>query len=163
MAKDEKKQRRVKGDAYWKLNGFLKKVQELQKEMAEWQERKAEEATFIDIHTAEPITGVYPDLINWNTGSVYNDGAEIIDGIVKNGKIIGRIDKKIIVEYKEMLKSMNALNEEISEYRDKLAQRLNVWPEQIDWKTGKISTEEFDPEELPADLDYLDASEESEA
>jgi len=148
-AKAEKKQRRIKGDAYWKLNGYLKKTQKMQKDLAEWQHQKAEESTYIHFDTGEPITGVYPDLINWQTGAIFNDGAEIVKGMVRNGKIIGRLAKDVLTEYREKMTEQTDLTEEIDAYRNQLAMALNVWPEQIDWKTGKIDTEEFDGIELP--------------
>ena len=162
MAKPDKKQRRVKGDAYWKLNRYVKQGQEQQEELVAWQQQKAEEATFIDPHTAELITGVYFDLINWNTGAIYADGAEIVAGISQNRRVVGRLSREILAEYQKRMEPIKKLNEEIGEYRDKLAVRLDVWPEQIDWMTGKISTEEFEAEVLGESLDGAASSEDDE-
>ena len=154
MSKDEKKkQRRIKGDAFWKLNGYLTKAQKDQEELGKWQQKMAEEAVIIDPVTAQAITGVYPDLINWHTGSIFSDTSEIVNGIVRNGKVAGRLDKKVIAEYQKKMEASRTLNEEVTEYRNKLAKILKVFPEQVDWKTGKVDSEEFDGVELPENLD----------
>lgn len=136
---EEKKQRRIRGDAYWKLNRYLKKVQKLQEEMAAWQQEQAE------------TLGVYIDLINWRSGAIFEDTAEVKNGIVRNGKVVGRAGKEILEEYSERNKKMMELQDEVTAYRDKLARTLKIWPDQIDWKTGKIDTEAFDGIDLPED------------
>jgi len=136
MAKEEKKQRRIQGDAFWKLMAKLKKIKKAQEELVEWQQAKAEEA------------GVYTDLINWNTGAIFSDTAEIVNGSIRNGQIVGRIDREIIAEHREKIKQLNGIDAELGEYRDQLAKQLHVWPDQIDIKTGKIDPEEFDGEDI---------------
>ena len=140
MADEEKKkQRRIKGDAFWKLTRYRKKMEKAQEELAKWQQEKAEEA------------GVYADLINWNTGGIFSDATEIVNGVVRNGNIVGRLQKEVITEHRAKIEERMKLNEEIDAYRNKLAKVLHVWPDQIDWKTGKIDPEEFVGEELSAE------------
>ena len=136
MAEKEKKQRRIQGDAFWKLMAKLKTIKKAQEDLVEWQQEKAEES------------GVYTDLINWNTGAIFSDTAEIVNGSIRNGQIVGRLDRAIITEHREKIKQLNEIDAELGEYRDQLAKQLHVWPDQIDIKTGKIDSEEFVGEDV---------------
>lgn len=135
---EKKKKRRIKGDAFWKLKGFEKRVKKFQENLDEWRNEKAEELE------------LYPDLINWATGAIFNDGADIVEGKVMNAKVVGRLDYSVLKEYRKQLEEIKKIDNDMSEFRDSLAKHLDIWPDMIDLKTGVIKDEDdydgFDPD-----------------
>ena len=102
--KKEKKKRRIKGDAFWKLKGFEKKIRKIQEELSEWESKKAEEMK------------LYPDQINWATGAVFDPLVEIREGQVKNAQVISRLPFDAINEHKEKMKKVKELDNETVSY-----------------------------------------------
>jgi len=138
--KVEKKKRRIRGDAFWKLKSFEKKIRKWQEELSEWEEKKCEEL------------GLYPDQINWVTGVIVDPKAEIKDGVVVNGHIIDRLPHEVLREHKAKANDLKKIDKEMVDFRDKLCKQLNVWPDMIDLQSGVISDDDYegvDPDEEP--------------
>jgi len=127
--KDKKKQKRIKGKAYWKLNGFMNEIKQKQKDLAKWQLEKAEEQD------------LYPDQIAWGSGAIYDPLAEIVEGKVINGKTIKRLPREIFKEYLDKIKEIDDVDVEVTKYREELAEKLGIWPDMIAYATGKITGE----------------------
>ena len=133
MAEKKKKQRRIKGEHYWTLQNMLKELKKLNKELTEWQQEQAAELE------------VYPDQINWAIGAIYDPLTEIEDGRVVRGKIISRIPYELLQESKEKTKAIEEQDAAIVEYREEIANKLDTWPNMIDFKTGEINVKEYSP------------------
>lgn len=129
---EEKKKKRIKGKAFWKLKDFEKKIRDFQEELSEWEINKAEELE------------LYPDQINWNTGAIFDPNAEIKNNQVLNGLVIGRLEHKTLREHKNIIDKVKLIDKEMIEFRDKLANKLEVWPDMIDLKTGVIENDVYE-------------------
>lgn len=137
------KKRRIKGDAFWKLKGFQKRIKNLQEELTEWELKKAEELE------------LYPDQINWMSGAIYKDGAEIQNGRVVNAEIISRLPYDVLNEHRAIVNKSKSIDKDMTEFQEKIARQLKVWPDMIDLKTGIIADndyEGFDPDEEPEEI-----------
>lgn len=153
MAEKEKKKRkrRIKGDAFWKLKSFAKKSKEAQKEVSEWEAGKAEELE------------LYIDQINWITGAIFDPMLEIKEGKVVTGKVIGRLSYDVIKEHKERMVKVESIEKEIIEFRDQLSEKLNVWPDMINLRTGIISNDDYegiDPDNIEKEIETEEEEEE---
>ena len=136
---EKKKRRRIKGDAFWKIQGFQKRILKAQEELNEWEISKAEEL------------GLYPDQINWATGAIFDDKAEIRDGKVVNAQVISRLPHEVLRAHKEQGKVFKELSEEMDAFRNNLARKMKVWPDMIDISTGIVadnSWDEIDPDTI---------------
>lgn len=141
---EEKKRRRIKGDAFWKIQSFQKRILKAQEELNDWQIAKAEEL------------GLYPDQINWATGAVFDDKAEIKDGKVINAKVIERLPFDVLRTHKEQREVFKKLSDEMDTFRNDLARKMKVWPDMIDISTGIVSDnawEEIDPDAIEDELE----------
>ncbi len=127
MAEKEKVKKRIAGPEYWKLMGLMKELQKLQVKLNEWAEEKAEEMQ------------LYPDQINWNTGSIFDPLTVIVNGKIVEGKVISRLERKAFNEHKKKVVALKKKDDEIGTFREGLAKKLNIWPDMIDFKTGVIS------------------------
>lgn len=130
--KMEKKKRRIKGDAFWKLQGFQKRIREFSEEMSEWEMKTAEE------------NELYTDQINWVTGAIFDPNAEIKDSRVINAKVIGRLPHEIIREHKTMTEKLKKIDTDMVAFRNKLCEQLKVWPDMIDLQTGIVEDDKWD-------------------
>ena len=119
--------KRVTGEAYWRMRGLVKKLDEATKAIQAWREAECERRS------------LYPDQVNWAVGAIYDTAAEIRDGQVVNAKVVGRLPLEVLAAQRALIATVRALDEELVEYRDNLARRLRVWPEQIFFKDGSIS------------------------
>jgi len=124
-----KKKRRIRGDAFWKLRGFQKKVDKFQEELAEWEMEKLEELK------------LYPDQINWITGAIVDANAIIEEGRVISGQIVGRLPHEVIKAHKKEIEKLKEIDKELITFLDDLSNKLNIWPDMIDLKTGVIKDE----------------------
>jgi len=151
--KDEKKKkkRRIKGDAFWKLKGFEKKIQKVREELSEWELNKSEELK------------LYPDQINWATGAIFDPKAEIQDGRVVNAQVIERLAFDVLREHMSITEKLKKIDDEMVEYRDKLSAQLSVWPDMINLSTGIIADDNYeavDPEKVDEPKDEPEPVEE---
>lgn len=135
------KKRRIKGDAFWKLKGFEKKIRNWQEELSEWEEKKCEEL------------GLYPDQINWVTGVILDPKSEVKDGKVVNGCIIDRLPHEVLREHKAKASDLKKIDKEMVDFRDKLCKQLNVWPDMIDLQSGIISDDDYEGVDLDEEIE----------
>lgn len=135
----ESKKRRIKGEAFWKIHGFLKSIEDAQEALKKWTDDRAKEL------------GKYRDQINWQTGLIYDPMVEIVDGRIVRGKSIARVPDAMMDEYNAKLDSLRTIDRDLGDYRDQLARRIGVFPQDIDLKTGEVSPADFEElEELAA-------------
>lgn len=141
MSSDEKTdaptKRRISGEAFWRLKGLLKKIDDAQAELKKWRESKLEEMK------------KYPDQVNWAVGSIYDPLVEIRDEKVVNAKVIERLPYELLIEHRNKAREIETLGADLEQLRDDLARKLNTWPDAISVRDGVVdagSLEAVDPD-----------------
>jgi hypothetical protein len=136
----EAKKRRITGEAYWRLRGLQKQLEEGQKALQKWREEQLEELK------------LYPDQLNWNTGAIYDPLAEIKDNQVVNAKVIGRVPLEMLADHRAKAAELEEIAAKLVEHREHLAKRLRTWPDAISLKDGTVDGEAYVAVDPEADL-----------
>jgi hypothetical protein len=146
MAEKQDRKRRITGEAYWRLRGLQKQLEEGQKQLQKWREEKLEELK------------VYPDQVNWNTGAIYDPIIEIKkdettgEGRVVNAKVIDRVPLEMLADHRAKGAELEEIAAKLVEHREHLAKRLRTWPDAISLKDGTVDGEAYVAVDPEADL-----------
>lgn len=124
---DKTKKRRINGRDFWRVKEFFKRIEAARKKLQDWRDDVLEEQKF------------YPDQVNWVTGAVYDWNAEIADGHVVRGRIVDRLPRPALAAHRSLVRDLEKIDEELGAFRDLLAGRLNVFPDDINLKTGEVA------------------------
>jgi hypothetical protein len=121
MSEEQKKQKRVAGELYWKMYDKVLEIQEEGKKIKEWMQDEIKKLN------------LYADQVDFNTGKVVNDDSQIT-----------RLPQSVLEELRTRRVAIDRLSLDLDQLVRNAALRARVYPDMINPKTGEIQAIEIE-------------------